>query len=213
MILSFLLHAANRNIKDEQKEVMDAFYLIKDSILKKYGKVLGYDIQHIRGKRCNSCGGTGRHAKYSHFGKIYDYADCYHCWGGWYKLPLWICLHRIKFGKFIFHKPLKKHECVGNPFREKNMGFVVTESPVIEGYIEHKNHWFGEYAMLILFALYNWAIFKPLFDRKIYWKKVWWRNWIANKKRWYGWVIEKPKIYIRSYYDPEFNHSEDDLPF
>src|SRR5687767_8378355 len=52
-ILSHLLHHANRETK------MDEFYRIKDKILTKYGKVIGYDVQFIEGKKCKSCGGFG----------------------------------------------------------------------------------------------------------------------------------------------------------
>jgi len=208
----FLLHAANRNIKDESDEIRSAFYAIKDKVLSRYGDVIGYDVQHIKGKRCNSCGGSGRHPKYGHNGKVYDYADCYHCWGGWYKFPIWVALHRIQYGNFVFHKPLKRHECVHNPFSEEVIGWKVTDSPVIEGYIEHKDHWFGDYAMLILFWFYNKSIFDVLFKQKWYWKKVRIRNWFKRKTTWYGWVIERPRIHIRQYWDTEFTQ-DSDLPF
>lgn len=212
-MLSFLLHAANRNIKSEDKEFIDAFYKIKDAILKKYGAIDGYDIQHIKGKRCNSCDGHGRHWKYSYTtGKRYDYTDCWHCWGGWYKLPKWIALHRIKFGKFIFHRPLKRHECVGNPFSPEELGWNVTDRPVIQGYIDHDNHWFGEYAMLLLFMIYNYPIFRVLFEKKWYWKKIIIRNWFRKKLHWSGWILHRPSIFIRQYYNEDFTHSED-LPF
>lgn len=208
----FLLHTANRNIKNEEKEIQDAFYRIKDAILSKHGKIIGYDIQHIKGKRCNSCDGHGRHWHYGHNGKPYDYSDCYHCWGGWYKLPIWVALHRIKYGSFIFHKPLKRHECISNPFTEEEMGWKVTDSPVIQGYIEHSSHRFGDFAMLILFWFYNRAIFDIVFPKKWYWKKVHVKNWFKNKTRWTGWILEKPRVYIRHYWDEEFNNPED-LPF
>ena len=193
-MLAFILHTANRNIKNEEKEVQDAFYKIKDAILKRWGKGVGYDVQHIKGVRCNSCDGHGRHWKYGHNGKRYDYDDCWHCWGGWYKLPIWVALHRIKLGRYVFHKPLKRHECVGNPFSEEEIGWKVTDSPVIHGYIDHASHWFGDYAMLILFWFYNREIFRTLFDKKMYWKRVHLRNWFRNKMNWRGW-------------------SDDDLPF
>jgi len=208
----FLLHAANRNIKNEADEIRNAFYAIKDKILSKYGHVIGYDVQHIKGKRCNSCGGSGRHPKYGHNGKVYDYADCYHCWGGWYKFPIWVALHRIQYGNFVFHKPLKRHECVHNPFAQEEIGWKVTDSPVIEGYIEHKDHWFGDYAMLILFWFYNRPIFDALFKTKWYWKKVSIRNWFKRKTTWYGWLVERPRLHIRQYWDSEFTQ-DSDLPF
>ena len=207
-MLPFLLHAANRNIKTHDGEYLFAFYEIKDKILKKHGIVLGYDIQHIKGKQCWSCGGTGQHAKYGYNGKIYDYDDCYHCMRGWYKLPMWICLHRISYGKYIFHKPLKKEQHFGNPFTEESMGFKVTERPVIEGYIEHGFHKFGDTAVLILFFIYNRAMFKKLFDLRFHWKKVRTRNKIHNFFRWQNFIFWKPNLKHTSYdYDGE------ELPF
>lgn len=150
-MLAFILHHANRYSKDKE------FYAIKDRILKKYGVSDGYDIQHIPGKRCWSCGGTGRHYYYSNTYpyKAYDSTDCYHCNWGWYKLPQWICLERKRFGKFTFHRPLKREFYVKNPWTAEGMGFEVSNRPVIESYIEHEYHWFSRWACLILFLFYD----------------------------------------------------------
>lgn len=37
-------------------------------------------------------------------------------------------------------------------------------------------------------------------------------NWFHNKLGWRGWLVEKPKIYIRQYWDEEFTQDAD-LPF
>lgn len=170
-LLSRLLHHANRETRLEE------FYRIKDKILTRYGKVVGHDIQFIAGKKCRSCGGAGNHPKISwETGKIYDYADCYHCWGGWYKHPAWVLLQRIQFGKFTFHKPIKKEYKINNPFW-KDPELAVCNK-VIEGYIEHTRTKHGKDALVILFLLYDW---------KGYWKR-WYkaigRGWRCSKDWW-----------------------------
>jgi hypothetical protein len=215
-ILAYLLHSANRNIKGKSEKFISTFYLIKDKILKR-GKWVGYDVQHIKGKKCNSCGGTGLHARYSNTPpyKPYDYDDCYHCFAGWYKMPLWICLRRIQFGKYVFHKPLKREEHIGNPFTQESLGWEVSSNPVIEGYIEHEKHWFGGYAIFIIFLLYNRPIAKAYFNDEFYW---WYgyrlRNFVRRFRSWNGWTIVRPKVKIRQYYDEDFKDPYyDDLPF
>jgi hypothetical protein len=211
-MIAYLLHIANRNIKGYSEESIQAFYAIKDAILKKYAQEDGYDIQKIPGKRCNSCHGTGQHPKYGHNGKVYDWADCYHCMGGWYRFPKWICLQRYKLGSYHFHRPLKRHECVSNPFTKDELGWQVTDRQVIQGYIEHDKHKFGKVAVLLLFLRYNYPVFKSMLADEIRWKKSKFRWWLQEKKRWIGWLIVKPEIRIKDYYDENFAH-EQDLPF
>ena len=214
MILPFLLHAANRNVKSYEESVTKAFYEIKDLILSKYGKQIGYDIQKIDGKRCHSCDGRGRHPRYSNHPpyKVYDYADCYHCIGGWYKLPKWICLARIKYGPFVFHKPLKREEAFKNPFTEENMGWKVSDQPVIKGYIEHKKHWFGLMALLILLLFCNHEVFKYKLRNELHWRKcrVKWRY--RALKDWRSYLLFKPKLIIEyCYYEDLRDYGQ--LPF
>jgi hypothetical protein len=214
IILSWLLHQANRFSSSP------GFYHIKDLILTKYGKQVGYDIQKIDGKKCWSCDGTGLHARYSNTPpyKPYDYDDCWHCIGGWYKLPKWICLARIKFGKYTFHKPLKREECVKNPFTEEEMGWKVTDQPVIKGYIEHTATWFGRYATLILYCLYDREMAPACWRDVVFHLKLdanW--KWTKLKKRftWKGITIHKPTPYIGHWFDAAGNPQsyDDDLPF
>lgn len=152
-IKAFFLHHANRAIKDFcWGQYVGDFYRVKDAILRKYGSATGYDIQHIEGKKCRSCGGKGYHPKYScHYPyNVYDYADCWHCCAGWFKHPQWICLERIAFGGYIFHRPLKRELCVKNPFTAEELGWQVSATPVINGYIEHRPAWIGKYAIALV---------------------------------------------------------------
>lgn len=212
MMLAYLLHAANKTVRNRLgDEHIQAFYRVKDLLLKKYGKVLGYDVQKIDGKRCNSCGGRGQHPKYGHNGKIYDWADCWHCIGGWYKLPKWIALHRIKFGSYEFHRPLKRHECVQNPFTEEELGWKVSDRPVIKGYIDHESHWFGVYATMILFMLYDRPMFRNLWAHQVREYDMAIRYLIWRIRRW-PLLISRPKISLRQYWDEDMRN-EVDLPF
>lgn len=190
-MIAFLLHHANRYSKSQE------FYAVKDMLLKKYGREDGYDIQHLPGVRCRSCGGRGQHPRYSNTPpyKIYDWADCYHCWGGWYKLPQWICLQRYRFGSYVFHRPLKRERCVRNPWTEDNMGWQVSGRHVVEGYIDHHRSWFGPLALLILFRIYDldsYRLQRGRIEREMK-NDLRWR-WIRFKKlfTWQNVVREKP---------------------
>ena len=147
-LLSILLHHANRETKSPN------FYAIKNRLVKKYGELIGYDVQHIPGKTCNSCGGRGQHPRYGYNGKIYDWADCYHCNWGWYKLPEWNILERYRFEKYIFHQPLKRvysKEAIDVPIGCK-----------IDGYIEHRSSKWGLDCLILLYII---------FDFKRWWKE------------------------------------------
>jgi hypothetical protein len=215
-MIAYLLHIANRSIKGQQQRFIDAFYRIKDLLLKKYGVEDGYDIQKIPGKKCNSCGGTGHHARYSNMPpyRVYDWVACYHCYGGWYRFPKWICLQRYTFNGYHFHRPLKRHECIHNPFDKDEIGWEVSKRPVISGYIEHEGHRLGKIAIMILFFIYNERnLALEMFKDKLRWKRNklrWW--WWQDKKKWAGWVVVKPEIRIKDYYDDQFQ-IEQDLPF
>jgi hypothetical protein len=141
MMLPFILHHANRCTKHP------AFYAIKDQILARHGVVVGHDIQHIEGKRCFSCSGTGVHHKYDRHGFVYDSDSCWHCVGGWYKRPMWIMLERRMFGKYIFHKPIRREYTKNNPF-EGNYN-------VVEGYISHYPRRYSYLALWLLYLVYN----------------------------------------------------------
>lgn len=125
----------------------------------------GYDIQHIPGKQCYSCGGTGYHEYYSNTPpyKVYDQSYCWHCINGWYKLPQWICLARIKFGEYTFHRPLKREYMEKNPFTKEEMGYDVSTTPIINGYIEHNKSRYATFARFVLYLIYNRTAIPELF--------------------------------------------------
>lgn len=214
MILPFLLHHANRAVKDAFyfTQDRDAFYAIKDAILKKHGKHVNYDVQHIPGKKCRTCGGSGVYTGYhTYSGDMWE-DTCNHCWRGWFKLPVWICLSRIKFGKYYFHKPLKREQCVKNPFTLEELGWQVTERPIIEGYIDHNMSFFGRVALLILSYLYDKASYLRVKDKLM--------GQIRSSTRWkiqrlLSWrkLLPAPKITFSYLDDDGCVIDDDDLPF
>jgi len=167
IILSWLVHHANRESKN------DYFYRIKNRLLTKYGRFIGYDVQFIEGKKCNSCGGTGEHYRYGRYGQVYDYDDCYHCFGGWYKQPHWNILSRIQFGKYVFHQP--KERVYKKPDQ--------LSLSIIEGYIDHNRSKHGKFALFVLFLIYEKNYLNRWYkETGNGWRCYWWypRNYLYN---------------------------------
>lgn len=211
LFLSWLLHRANRETKSSY------FYTIKNKILKKYAKHLGYDVQFIEGKKCHSCNGTGIFHGYHWSGDEY-FDNCYRCHRGWYKRPVWNILEKVQFGKYIFHQPYQR------AYEKPDIS-----TPIIEGYIEHNRAKFGGISLHILYLMYE----KGYIGR--YWRSsgigwyVYWhypQNWIPNLihiikkgknsipfcslKRKIEKMFEKPQPKVE--YTPS-NIDDDDLPF
>lgn len=211
-ILSWLLHHANQNGKDEH------FYKIKNRILAKYGKHICYEVQFIEGKKCNSCHGTGT---FRCGWKLPGM--CWSCYGsGWYKKPCWNILALVRFGKYEFHQPFLR---VYEDPQSKCKTFA--------GYVERHPTNLTGFAITVLFLIYEKGYLKRWYKSAgIGWRSYWWqpRNWMNNivhilkhgrrsipfRKDHKG-VIRlrlerlfnakpKPVFY------PEFN-DEDDLPF
>jgi len=143
IMLPFILHHANKSKNPH-------LYKIKDRLLSQ-GTLIGYDIQHIPGKLCYSCNGTGIH----HYSSYNTPEPCWNCINGWYKLPQWICLKRIKYGLYEFHSPAKREIQEENPWTHDNMGFIVSERPIIEGYIAHSPSKLTHICQAILFIRYD----------------------------------------------------------
>jgi len=214
LILSFLLHHANRLvwILDDKQ----SFYTIKDSLLKQYGQFVRYDVQHIPGKRCRSCKGSGEHVKYSWDPpyEAYGWDMCWRCNGtGWFKLPQWNLLSVLSFGSYCFHSPKKREYCVKNPWTEEALGWEPSKELVIEGYIEHKHSSFSKLSMLVIFYLYNKHEFKFLlksYKRSLRWKI---QNKIYRIKnfKWSSLILEKPTWPERHWFRSDGELEE--LPF
>lgn len=161
-IISWLLHHANRKHKSPE------FYVIKNRILKKYGKHRCYDVQFIEGKKCYSCNGSGLFWVYYRG----EYDTCWHCHNGWYKRPVWNVLSRVEFGKYSFHQPFARSYT--KP--ENSIG-------IIEGYIEHNKSNYSDFAGFVLFQIYDFkGYWKRLYQSVTGFRLMWWlpRNWLRN---------------------------------
>lgn len=116
--LATLLHLANSQPPWQFKR---EFYAIKERLLKRYGTPDDADVQHLPGKQCWTCDGTGLYSKYS---------ECRKCWGtGWYLSPVWVCLDRYRWGKYVFHMP-------------GEVSYTKPEPDItrIFGYVEHRGY-------------------------------------------------------------------------
>ena len=166
--LSWLMHHANRHTKSEH------FYKIKKDLLAKHGKFLQYDVQFLEGKKCHTCGGGGLYYGVS-YNTGYEFTDtCNRCAGsGWYKYPVWNILEKSKFGKYSFHTPWKRSYTKPD-----------VEQPIIKGYIEHNYTKHGEFALTVLYIIFDrkrwWQQWKK--DVGFGWRSAWYkpRNWIHN---------------------------------
>lgn len=195
IILSYLLHLANREGKDEH------FYKIKKKLLKKYSNHIGYDVQYIEGKECFTCNGTGIYKK-SYYQFTMNWVEdepCYNCYNGWYKKPCWNILERVKFGEYIFHQPYMR---------------VFEKPPIstnIEGYINHKKHKYGWLAKFTLLLLFEKGYIRRYYQNVIVWRLNWYypRNWLHTICYW----IKNKKNIIKSYKKNYFCDVDEELPF
>ena len=120
--LGRLLHLANASPPFEFRK---EFYALKEEILERYGTRDGHDVQHIPGKECYTCDGTGIFERYNG-----DTDYCYRCGGsGWYKSPVWVVLERFRLGRFSFHIPRKRSYTKPDP-----------DTTRIHGYIKHASY-------------------------------------------------------------------------
>lgn len=171
-ILPWLLHHANRLYHSPE------FYKIKNELLSKYGKNVGYDVQFIEGKECHSCDGTGIYVGYRWsaitWGKLVTYQErCNRCSDGWYKRPTWNILSRIQFGKYVFHHPFQRLYVKPN----EDWGELII------GYIEHDRSKFSTLAGTILFLIYEKGYLKRYYKEHGHGKYVYWwypQNWPNN---------------------------------
>lgn len=208
-LLSWLLHHANRNCRQDQ------FYQIKKQLLTKYGTHIGYDVQFIDGVKCNACNGKGIYTRYFFRGEsLYkERQQCYHCAGGWYKRPVWNILQRLKFGNYIFHQP----------FQRSYTKPADIKIPVIEGYIEHTRSRYGLIALTILFFTYEKGYSKRWrndFDTGGGWPIYWWwvRNWLAVivhvlKKKKKSQPYKKLQQFLSKFYNKPVFAEKHQLPF
>ena len=127
-----------RSAKDQH------FYKIKNKILLKYSTFISYDTQFIEGKKCFSCNGTGLHEHYDYDDDESYFEACYNCHSGWYKLPTWNILKKVKFGKYIFYQPYQRM------YKKPDISSIL-----INGYIKHEKSKYSKFALIILFLFFD----------------------------------------------------------
>lgn len=161
-IMGWLLHHANRNYSSKP------FYEVKNRILVKHGVNVGYDVQHIEGKKCFTCGGTGIYHGY------YSRDTCWNCFDGWYRRPEWNVLERVRLGKYVFHQPKERL------YKDPKFQTIGT----VDGYISHQSSYWGALAALTLSFIYNTPELRMQILRSfgLGWYLQWWRprHWPNN---------------------------------
>lgn len=114
----------------------DRFYRMKSRICWLIGKRDGRDIQHIPGKECWNCDGSGTYVVYHTFSGDQWEDYCNRCGGsGWFKRPVWVTLDRYRIGRNTFHQPVNRAHTLPDWCDLSNV-----ERPFIIGYIEHAKH-------------------------------------------------------------------------
>jgi len=130
-----------------------AAYAIKERILRRWGRLVGEDIQHIK-RECYSCDGSG-----------YYYAgeDCWLCGGTGIYDEKWIRLERWEFGGHIFHRP------IGNMWPPMN-GMVTVEGRI---YHTDRNDAASNDALLWLALLFDRRFFSQQLTRARGHRELW----------------------------------------
>jgi hypothetical protein len=136
-VLTWLLVRANAKPPSGHPET---FYSMKEQLLRRFGRMIGAEWQHIR-KTCWSC----------EDGVLDDGHYCWKCGGTGIYQQTWVLLQRWELGGAIFHRPvyrttLDPHEIV-----------------TIHGYITHPEyHADTEEALLWLALLFDRRLFRGL---------------------------------------------------
>lgn len=140
-LLAWLLWHANAAMRSSSDRV--AAYAIKERILRRHGRFVGEDIQHIK-RECYGCSG---------WGKDDGGFTCDRCYGTGIWDERWVKLERWEFGGHIFHRPIAN---VARP-----MNGVAT----VEGIIRHddRNGLASAEALLWLALVY---------DRRLFWSEL-----------------------------------------
>ena len=177
-VVSKLLHIANSEPVNR-----DAFYALKKRLLERYGDNIGIDLQHIPGKPCWTCNGSGIYRGW-HLYSGDEWEDvCNRCGGsGQYKREFWVVLSKYKFGRFTFHIP-------GERIYEAPQ-VLKTGVDAIEGYIEHAHYGDGPEVAYVWLCLLcrEWEMLRWWFAQN-HTAIKWWRwhpfFWIRNVLVWW----------------------------
>jgi hypothetical protein len=172
------------------------FYTVKNKILLKYGEKIGFDLQHIEGKKCYACGGSGTYVGYYWDTGTEWIDDCNKCFGGWYKAPCTYKLDKYRLGKNIFHMPVKTYFFNEGAPEEGKLSDI-------KGYINHYNEITGKQsreAILWLILLFNFPQFK------YFWKSAHLYFCYDHSK------YPLTRLFILKAKWPDFKHSVKNIP-
>lgn len=175
------------------------FYAVKDRVLRRWGVLVGHDLQLFAGSPCWDC--DSRDAETGDWQarmlKIEGWSpedhDCERCGcTGWYRLPRYVVLERWVFGGHVFHRPLARpQEYAGGPLD-------VPARMVIHGRIPKDQ--FGGYdhrygrdelstlALMLLFnTRYGWRMLRSMvwYCQAMWPVRRWWcrrPNWMVNTR-------------------------------
>ena len=125
------------------RKELEYFYPLKEKLLKRFGKLDGYDWQYVE-KICFACDGTGEPDTY-----YKEWEDwCEHCHGSGYWRRFWTKLERRKIGSIVFHTPVKKFQSQPDEPFEITINGYVNHAPV-----SHRKALWAFFALAIIFDI------------------------------------------------------------
>ena len=152
-LLGEVLHVANSRPPFVYK---DEFYNLKDTLLCRFGKPDGFDIQHIV-KECWECDGGYRSESVNNLGMVVSVKrKCMKCGGSGIYLQFWTRLSRYQIGRRVFHHPERRYYVDPE---------IPLQRPVIVGYVEHQKYsgYLHTEALLWLSLVYDLKLFCRIF--------------------------------------------------
>lgn len=157
--LGSVLNAANSS-----PDLVDRFwfYGMKDRILKRFGKRVAWDKQHIV-KECWSCFGSGSYSMYE---------SCWKCRGTGVFDEFWVLLEVWNLGGYEFHRPVERI-WKGEYFTVINgLPSVLCDfRNKIEGVIRHDRHTYAKAAFWLLAWMFTPS--KSIrFLSRWYWRRI-----------------------------------------
>lgn len=205
--IGYLMYLANNG------ENKDFWYPLKKKLCDRFGYNDGNDIQELPGKMCNCCYGTGKYEKYTYAGRIVE--PCRKCFDGWYQLPRFVLLRRIKVGRYLFHFPIRSEVSL------LKVPEQLTSTAYIKGYITHGKKKYGWLAFSLLIFLFDFKGYMEFVKSMgAGWRISWWlpKNWIYNIRHLikFGWEsipIKDIKKIFKNKNQLSLLENDGDLPF
>lgn len=152
-VIARLLHLANSSPPAVGRT---EFYALKERLCRRYGRMEGYDLQHIV-KSCWDCDGR---------------KGCWRCGGSGVYSQVWVYLERWRIGGYVFHKPIIRHYT-----KPETLGSVT-----FNGYVQHADYgWRSREAMLWLAFFYDRNLWLTLLRGSSPGRWVWMPMLVVNR--------------------------------